>query len=77
MKRGERLTAVNNRITLARRELDGSAESIILARRELDGTAEAERKAKTAKTLAYNVISLSLYIHPYIYIYIRIYTYME
>ena len=51
LKRGERLTAVNNRITLARRELDGSAESIILARRELDGTAEAERKAKKAKTL--------------------------
>ena len=51
LKRGERLTAVNNRMTLARRELDGSAESIILARRELDGTAEAERKAKKAKTL--------------------------
>ena len=51
LKRGERLTAVNNRITLARKELDGSTESIILARRELDGTAEAERKAKTAKTL--------------------------
>ena len=51
LKRGERLTAVNNCITLARREMDGSAESIILARRELDGTAEAERKAKTAKTL--------------------------
>ena len=51
LKRGERLTAVNNRMTLARRELDGSAESIIFARRELDGTAEAERKAKKAKTL--------------------------
>ena len=52
LERGERLTSVNKRITLARKELERSTESIILARRELDGTAEAERKAKTAKTLA-------------------------